>query len=90
MGAFKELDPEIVRKALEGQKDVLTSEAKKEEVFLRNSSCPNCGAYEHEVSFNVRRPFTPGFPLPNKVLRCLQCRVQYDPQSRIILSVSSD
>ena len=87
MGAFKELDPEVIRKALEGQEDVLGSEAKKEQALFRNTSCPNCGAYEHEQVLNAKRPFTPGSPLPNKTLRCMPCQTEWDPFSGIIVSV---
>lgn len=85
MSAFKELDPEVVRKALEGQQDLLAPEVKKEEALFRNSQCPCCGAFEHEAVLNVRRPFTPGVPLPNRVLRCSRCHSEFDPYTRLIL-----
>lgn len=88
MSAFKELDPDVARKALEGQQDLLTPEVRKEEAFFRNSSCPNCSAQSLEATINVKKPFSPGAPLPNKILRCLMCRTEFDPYSGLVLKVS--
>jgi len=87
MGAFKELDPEVIWKALEGQEDLLAPEVKKEQALFRNTACPSCGAYELEQVLNAKRPFTPGLPLPNKTLRCMRCQTEFDPYSRLILTV---
>ena len=84
MPAFREMDPEVIRKALEGQEDVLTPMAKKEEAFFRNTSCPVCGSRNHEEFLNTANPFTAGVPLPNKFLRCLQCQSEFDPHSNLV------
>lgn len=88
MGAFKELDPDVVLKLLEGQQDLLTPELKKEEAFFRNTSCPTCGERGLEAVLNEKRPFSPGVPLPNKFLRC-RCGTEFEPYTRLILSVGS-
>lgn len=87
MGAFKELDPEVIRKHLEGQEDLLSLEAKKEQVLFRHTPCPSCLGYNLEQVLNSKTPFRPGSPLPNKSLRCLQCKTEFDPYSKIIISV---
>lgn len=84
MGAYKELDPDVVRKALEGQQDLLTPEVRKEEAFLRHCTCPNCNTSSFETMVNVRKPFSPGVALPNKILRCMGCRAEFDPYTRFI------
>jgi hypothetical protein len=88
MGAFKELDPDVVLKLLEGQQDLLTPELKKEEALFRNTSCPTCGARGLEAVINEKRPFNPGVPLPNRFLRCI-CGTDFDPYTRLVLSVGS-
>lgn len=87
MAAFKEMDPEDIRKALEGQVDVLASEIKKEEAFFRNSTCPVCGGGEFSMHVNSAKPFTEGALLPNKILKCMRCSVEFEPYSRLVTSV---
>lgn len=84
MGIFKELDPEVVRKALEGEVDILTPMVKKEEAFFRNQVCPVCDSTSSEAFLNASNPFTAGSPLPNKRLRCLDCKTEFDPYSRLV------
>jgi hypothetical protein len=90
MPAFRELDPEIIRKALEGHEDVLTPMAKKEDAFFRNTSCPVCGSRNHEVFLNTKNPFTAGVPLPNKLLKCVQCQSEFDPYSNIVTRAKTE
>jgi hypothetical protein len=85
MGAFKEMDPELIRKALEGQQDLLAPEVAKEGAFFRNSTCPSCGGAGLSPTINAKKPFTPGVPLPNKILTCLGCGTEFDPYTRLIL-----
>lgn len=85
MPKFEPLHPDVIRKLLEGQEDVLSPLAEKENVLFKNSRCPGCGAYEHERSVDARRPFTPGSPLANKILRCLSCRAEFDPTTGQVL-----
>lgn len=89
MGIFKELDPEVVRRALEGQVDILTPMLKKEEAFFRNSACPECRSANHEPFVNAAKPFTEGVALPNRLLRCLECKTEFDPYSRLITKAAT-
>jgi hypothetical protein len=89
MGHGKQLTQDEIWKLLEGQEDVLTPLMKKEQAFFRNSSCPACGATSHTQTVNTRRPFSQGSPLPNIILRCLQCQTEFDPNSNLILSMPS-
>ena len=88
MGHDKPLTQDEIWKLLEGQEDVLTPLVKKEQAFFRNSACPLCGAYSHCQTVNAHRPFTPGSPLPNIILRCLQCQTEFDPNSNLVVVAS--
>jgi hypothetical protein len=90
VAAFKEMDPDLIRKALEGQVDVLTPLRKKEEALFRNASCPMCSSKECEEILNAQTPFTEGVPLPNKHLRCSQCRTEFDPYSMLITRITDE
>ena len=93
MHSFKQLDPDEIRQILdskdaEGNKlypDVLTPLIKSEEELFKNSSCPKCRASSVVPSLNTKRPFAPGSPLPNKILRCLVCSTEFDPRTGLIL-----
>lgn len=82
----KFLDPDVARKLMEGHEDILTPMVKKEETFFRHVPCPACGGYDHTATLNAKRPFSPGNPLPNKLLVCA-CGAEFDPNSRILVKV---
>lgn len=93
---FRELDPEAVRRLLDARdengkklyEDVLTPLVAKEQAFFRTSACPRCQASALEAVVNAARPFTPGSPLPNKVLRCLMCKTEFDPYTGLVTSAT--
>jgi hypothetical protein len=86
------MDPNEVQKLLEVQdsegkpvhQDMLRPLVEREEALLRNSTCPACGALSSETFLDPRRPFVNGYPLPNRLLRCLKCQAEYDPHTRLI------
>lgn len=92
MPSFKPLDPDEIRKILDatdsdGNKlypDVLTPLVKTEDELFKSAPCPKCGSYSTTATLNTKRPFSPGSPLPNKILRCLSCATEYDPKSGLI------
>jgi hypothetical protein len=78
------LTEEQIQKLLEGHKDVLTPLADKENEFFKRCSCPNCGKTGLAAVVNVQRPFSPGSPLPNKLLTCGDCGIEFDPYTKFI------
>ena len=80
------LTEEQIWELLEGHVDVLTPLAKKEEEVLKRSPCVHCGSYASQVEVNTKRPFSPNNLLVNKVIRCTECGVTFDPYSHIILT----
>jgi hypothetical protein len=82
--ALREMDPELVWKLLEGHEDGLKPESDKEQAFFRHVMCPSCHSYTHEQFVNPKRPFSPGAVLVNKLLRCTECKTEFDPHSGLI------
>jgi hypothetical protein len=85
MRGLKELSAETIWKALEGQKDILTPEVEKEMAFFRQSSCPQCQGSQLAPFVDPKRPFSPGTPLPKKLLRCLACKCEFNPTTGLVL-----
>lgn len=84
MKPFKEMDPDVVRKLVEGQENVVKPAVEKEQQFFKTSSCPNCSAYEVESRVNTKRPFIQGSILANKILVCLCCGTEFEPYTKVI------
>jgi len=85
VSAFKELDPEIAFKAIEGFTDELESESTALEAFYRQFSCPwGCGSLHKET--DIRHAFSdPDTLVPRSLLRCGLCRHLVDPHSGVVL-----
>jgi hypothetical protein len=89
---FKEMDPAKIQELLEqtdeqGQRlyqNLLAPLIAQEESILRTAVCPRCGSSIHETFVDPKHPFMPGSLLPHKLLRCLQCEVEFDPSSKVI------
>ena len=85
MGTFKEMDPEVAWRLIEGYQDELTPEAKKQEAFYRQFRCQNCRT-ELQQEIDAKTCFRNGAILPKALLRCALCGYLIDPETRIILS----
>ena len=70
MTIYKELDPELVRKMIEGYEDALTPEAKGLEALYRQFSCPRCRE-ELQKEFDSRHVYSnPDSLVGRALLRC--------------------
>ena len=83
--SFNELDPEVVRKLLEGHENVIAPAVAKEQELLSSSTCPACNSGSVRTGINPKLPFVKGQILPNKLGTCLECGAEFDPRSRVIL-----
>jgi len=90
---FKTLPTETVRKALEGQEDVLTPALKEHEAFFKRLSCLSCGGEVMPVIHPVmdketgqRSPFRAGNVLPNYLAKCKVCETVFEPYTGIQVS----
>ena len=88
MTEFKSLDQDEIWRLLEGHVDVLTPLIQKEQSLFKSTPCPACRSSDVSPFVNPSRPFSPGSPLPNKLLRCTICRAEFDPYSGIITRAS--
>ena len=85
MTTFKEMDPELVWAAIEGQKDVLTPEAEGLDSLYSSFKCPRCQC-ELQKEFDPRHAFSnPDVMNARALLRCANCRYLIDPYSNVIL-----
>lgn len=79
---FQEMKPEDVRKALEGQVDILGPALKAHQTFFSKLSCYRCGSGVYAfVSPEV--PFKEGELLPNYLARCKTCGCEFEPYTQI-------
>lgn len=91
------MDPNLVRKLLEGHKDILADEVKVDEAFYRNTRCPMCGQgdcqkkiYPTKVAVDddgnteiISSPFNGGI-LPDGYAHCIHCDTDFNPHTGMI------
>ena len=85
---FKEMDPQIALKLLEGHQDILTQQAEAHERFYANQSCPRCGGGCRRIG-DLRTMFKEGEALPRYLLECLACSCVFDPHTGMILEMGN-
>jgi ssDNA-binding Zn-finger/Zn-ribbon topoisomerase 1 len=84
MRVYKEMDPELARRLIEGYQDELTPELKAQDAFYRKFRCPRCkGALKKEV--DARTAFTGDGLIPKALLRCPNCRYLIDPHTNLVV-----
>lgn len=85
MPIFKEMDPEIARKAIEGQEDVLTAEGEALQALYKRFNCPRCKcALQKELDF--RTMYSDGNVMNARaMLRCPNCRYLIDPHANLVV-----
>ena len=81
---FKEMDPDEVRKALEGHENVLAPEVEAHKKFFSKFQCTYCGGGVHEI-LDPNNLFTAEGLLPKYLAECNDCGAQFEPYTRIEL-----
>lgn len=82
--SFKEADPTLMLKAIEGYEDTLAVEQRKLNAFYRQFRCQRCGG-------NCRKEMVKGHTfggdslVPRSCLRCLACQCLFDPHTGLLL-----
>jgi len=82
---FVPMDPELIKKAIEGYEDALTPAARRLEAFYRQFKCPHCGGDCSKETVVGHAFSDPDSLVPRSVLRCDQCSLLFDPHSKIVL-----
>jgi hypothetical protein len=81
---FKEMDPDLARKAIEGYENELLPQATALDAFYRQFRCKQCGSACRKEA--VRGHVFGGDSLvPRSCLRCLSCSCLFDPHSGLLL-----
>lgn len=102
MSSLKPMDPKLIRKLLENQRDILTTEVKAEEALYRHTQCPICGSTGCEKRIQppkivlnsdgtpmvLRSPFGSG-PLPEGHAHCLNCGTNFNPHTGMIFQTEA-
>ena len=84
---FKPMKSEEVLEALKGQENVITPELKAHEEYFRHLSCPSCGS-ECMPFVDPSRLFRSGAVLPNYLARCKACGIEFEPYTKIQVTVA--
>lgn len=93
---LKTMDPNDIRKLLEGHEDILTPLMAKEEAQYKNLVCPNCHGHscrkkvedirtiDNDHGQSIVLPFSPDYPLPHTIAVCIDCDCEFSPDTGII------
>lgn len=85
MSLFKEMDPELAWRAIEGHENVLTPEADKLDTFYKTFSCPRCKTPLNK-EFDPRHMYADNSVMNARaLLRCMGCRYLIDPHNNMVI-----
>jgi len=88
--AFKEMDPELVLKAIEGYQNELEPAKNVQDAFYRQAECPRCGSRHVERAFiSVDHAFSSEDLLPRSGMKCALCDCLFDPHTGLILELGN-
>ncbi len=89
MALFKELDPQLHLKLIEGYEDELTPEANKLEAFYQaNRKCKRCGD-SMQKQFNPATAWSGESLVAKALLTCSNCGFTLEPFTGIIVDTGS-
>lgn len=79
---FKTMPREAVLKALKGHENILDTAAEEQRKFFERLTCPSCGGQVMPI-VNPKQLFKKGSILPNCLAKCRTCGVEFEPYTRI-------
>jgi hypothetical protein len=85
MPHFKELDPVLAAKTIEGYTNELAPEAKTLDAFYRQFRCQHCGGACQKETVPTHAFSDPDTLVPRSCLRCTVCKILFDPHSGLLL-----
>lgn len=88
MRSLEFMNPEVAKKLLEGQRDVMTPLSEDREKFYASQTCPRCGGNCRKLG-NYHTMYTGDDALPKFYLQCLACGEEFDPHTGIILKTGN-
>jgi len=84
---FKEMDPALILKAIEGYQNELAPQNIALEAFYRQFRCKKCGNECRKEIVSGHVFSDPDTLVPRSCLRCLSCRCLFDPHSGLLLEL---
>lgn len=98
---FQEMDPDLIKKLVAGEEDVITPAIEADQVIYDHARCPVCGGQgadkvtlppkveiTNEGPVMVTSPFQSDRVLPVGHARCRECGSEYTPEHQVIYKVS--
>lgn len=89
MPFFKEMDPMLAAKAIEGYVNELTPQAKALEAFYRQFRCTRCGAACNKETVKGHVFSDADTLVPRSCLRCTSCKCLFDPHAGLLLELGT-
>jgi len=89
MPVFKEMDPEVAMKLLEGYENELDPEVKKLDAFYRQFKCPKCKGNMGKHFISVQHAFGGDSIVPRSGLKCMTCDLVLDPYTGIVVGLGT-
>lgn len=87
---FVEMDPALVRKAIEGYQNELGPEQLKLEAFYRQFRCQRCKSVCRK-EYDAKHAFSdPDSLVPRALLRCTGCEALFDPFNGLLLELGKE
>lgn len=87
---FKEMDPVLARKAIEGYQNELEPQSRALDAFYRQFRCKRCGS-ECRKEFVSGHVFSdPDTLVPRACLRCPLCESLFDPHSGLFVELGNE
>ena len=79
--SFKPLDPEITRKLLQKEVDILTPAAQERNNLYQDLTCPCCGSMSLGAELNKA---SLNELVPRYFFQCTECACKFDPHTSLI------
>ena len=85
---FKEMDPELALKLIEGYENELAPATKAQDAFYRQHSCPRCKGETQKHFLNIQHAFGDSSSvIPRSGLKCMSCECVFDPHSGVVVEL---
>jgi uncharacterized C2H2 Zn-finger protein len=88
MPVFKEMDPELCLRAIEGYTDELTPAHDAQEAFYRQFRCPRCDC-PLQKEFNAKTAFDDDSLVAKALLRCPNCSYLVEPHTNVVVETGN-
>lgn len=88
MPVYLPLPAHVIRRLTFGNRDELTELAAKRMESIKGTPCPRCKSAMHPY-FHPTTAFSPDDPLPRTIGRCVDCELEWDPLSGLIIKTGN-